>query len=218
MDKFSDRRSYGDEAEDELYKYCDQHSIKYIIIVSREEWADVEKYTAEWVALVKKDLEEGDVIFPIIHENVDVKHNSITLHSLDNFKHTYYIVYNNFLNKVIVLKKDDVNTLDRNLAEELRSEDKGFKFRILETLPHLTLEEFFKVEKIAFKVPTYYPKNSLSTEKAEDNIVLHFSDDSTTKVTWKIQTSIEAYIRGVNRKSTGKYVIGYTKNGVYFDA
>ena len=63
-----------------------------------------------------------------------------------------------------------------------------------------------------------FEKNPLSTEEAEDDIVLHFSDGSKSeRVKAKIY-SINAYIKGTDYKNKGKkYVIGYTKNGIYHD-
>jgi len=213
MSTFEERRNIGYKAEDALYEYCYRNNIAHIDIVSRKQWETVEKWSPAWEILRKLDQEQGDTHFPIINENVDIKLNSITFSSLDNFKHTYYIVYRADLQDVIVVKKQDIQKLDTNDYDIIRitsrgEEIRGYKYdRLIKNVPYITLDKFFGItskENTCEKtneVFSPFKKNALSTEKAAEDIRLHFLNGSTTPVTWKIKY-ISAYMKAIKAKDS----------------
>jgi hydroxymethylpyrimidine pyrophosphatase-like HAD family hydrolase len=130
LNTFNGRYAYGEEAEIAFENYLKNKSITYIRYINESYWNKT------------YDLINGD--FFVMNENFDVKRNSISFHSLDNFKGKYYIIYHHDLHSSLVIETNEIQKLNRNNYDILSSGDKGFKYYRLKNLKHVTLDEFFK--------------------------------------------------------------------------
>lgn len=130
LDTFQDRYEYGLKAEKAFEQFLNYAKIPYTKFINESYW------TKEF------DLVNGD--FKANGENIDVKRNSISFRSLDNFKGKYYVVYHNDLHSPMVIETEEVNKLDRNNCDTLESGSKGFKYHRLSKLKYMTFDEFFK--------------------------------------------------------------------------
>jgi hypothetical protein len=129
LDSFEARLADGQEAENLFENYLKNKDIKYVRHFNESYWSK------------SYDLINGD--FYINEEKFDIKRNSISFKSLDNYNGKYFIVYHWNLHTPIIVKADDVRKLNRSYCDILRSGDKGFKYNRLKYLKHKTLDEFF---------------------------------------------------------------------------
>lgn len=130
MKNFDERYSYGEEAEKAFEIYLKFAGLSYKKHINESQW------TPEF------DLINGD--FEVNGYKIDIKRDSISLKSIDNFQGDYFIVYHHLLHTPMVIEKDEIKKLDRSLCSILSSGDKGFKYTVLRKLKFKTFDEFFK--------------------------------------------------------------------------
>jgi len=130
LNTFDNRYSYGEEAENAFEQYLKFAQITYKKYINESYWSK------------EFDLINGD--FEVNGFKIDVKRNSISLRSLENFKGDYFVVYHHNLSTPMVIKLDEVKKLDVHSYSTLSSGDKGFKYNVLRTLNFMTFDEFFK--------------------------------------------------------------------------
>jgi hypothetical protein len=130
MKNFDDRYSYGEKAENAFEEYLKFAALSYVKHINESYWSK------------EYDLTYGD--FEVQGVKIDVKRNSISLRSLDNFKGDCFIVYHHDLHSPMVIETEEAKKLDRSTCSTLSSGDKGFKYNVLRKLNYKTFDEFFK--------------------------------------------------------------------------
>lgn len=146
LNTFVKRNEYGHLAVVYVMQKCNQKNITCKEVIPYEVWKRLnENASKNWdeiKRLKKFDLENGDLIIGV--EYCDIKRNSLSFKSLDNFKHKYFIIGHHDLRDFLVMKADDIRKLDRNThGEKLSSNDLGFKYWNLKRLvKHITLDDF----------------------------------------------------------------------------
>lgn len=130
LSTFEARYTYGQAAEQAFAAFLNFAKIPYTQYINESYWSK------------EFDLVNGD--FQVRGENIDVKRNSISFRSLDNFKGKYYVVYHNDLSSPLVIETEEVKKLDRKNFDILESGSYGFKYPKLSKLKYMTFDEFFK--------------------------------------------------------------------------
>jgi hypothetical protein len=93
----------------------------------------------EWTSF--KDLIYGDIIF--LNNWFDIKRNSISCNSLENFEGTGFLMFNVSLNKNIFIPRTlSQAILTKIMPVELDSGDLGYRFTQFESRPFVSIEHF----------------------------------------------------------------------------
>lgn len=131
---FEDRLLFGQEAEDLFEQTLKKEKISYIKLTNLPNWSK------------EYDLKYGDFQVGNIYQ--DIKRNSISKKSIDNFKGEYFVVYNLSLSMGFVIQTKEMKHINSNAYTQLTSGDLGLNFAALQRFPHISLEEFINILKV----------------------------------------------------------------------
>jgi len=128
------RGEYGEKAVLRTYEILGSHNISFQS--AKDYWGDQYSF--------KKDLEYGDIIFFDLW--FDIKRNSISVESFENFKGFGYIVIHHYLNNNFVITREKLVEVHTNLlTESLLSGDLGWKYKNFYKYELPSLHDFLKL-------------------------------------------------------------------------
>jgi hypothetical protein len=127
MESFNDRKEYGEIAVEHSIKILDNSKIPYI--TSKQYWGN------KWTSSI--DAKYGDIVLYPDDTNpiwIDVKRNSISKHSVKEFKGDYFWIFHHIVEIYSILLTKEELLSQPNLNESiLSSGDPGYKIRNIES-------------------------------------------------------------------------------------